>query len=342
MAAIVRLRALVLAIVVLGIGAGVALWIAGGSEPSQQVVAEPTPMPTAPATPALPPNILGGRVGLHAIPVPGPRAEDLIILETIASSGGTQGQLIIWRTDGELKTQLFPAVSMQGPTNERFSEVNSAIISGLQQTLDGKRELGIVYDASAYGSGSPSSSFVLFRLEGDRWRMVWNPGPGWRSAHGRVEFPQGDLSQLMVRSDSAFGHDPLSGVLFEANAGPHRQFVDTWVREGDGYVRQSAETVPSAYATLVEFLYALGTGDDSGARALVTDASLLDRARSLGLDAAMGKNWNIHCDDWAHCLEEGPIGFDPQAGRGEPNALTSFVERNGRWLISDIREQPSP
>jgi hypothetical protein len=187
--------------------------------------------------------------------------------------------------------------------------------------------------------------FVLLRLEGDQWQIVWNAGdhlPDWRFSHGRVEFPQSDLSQLIVRSDSAFGRDPLSGVLVEANSGPHRAFVDTWERHDDSYVRTSSATVPSAYATLVEFLYALGTGDDSGARALVTDASLVTRAKSAGLDGAIGKNWLISCGSPDCGIQEGPIGFDPQRYHGEPNALVSFVKQNGRWLISDIQNEPSP
>jgi hypothetical protein len=335
MAALIRLRVLVLAIIVLGAAAGVALALTGESGPPKEAVSEPTVEPTATAESVPTPFVDLAPTGVHAHEVTGPTPDDLIILETFEGDGRTLGQAIIWRTNGELKTQ-FP-----GP----FQDVNSAIIDGVQQRSGDRRELGIVYDASAYGSGSPTAMFVLLRLEGDQWRIVWNAADhlaDWRSAHGRVEFPQGDLSQLIVRSDSAFGHDSLSGVLFEANAGPHRGFVDTWVREGDGYVRQSAETVPSAYATLAEFLYALGTGDDAGARALVADAALVGTARSLGLDGAIGKNWLIHCDDWTHCLEEGPIGFDPQGGRGEPNALVSFVEQNGQWLISNIQNEPPP
>jgi hypothetical protein len=346
-AALYRLRLLVAVVVVLVAGTVATLLLVGGSTPTEQLRGQETAtVPAASATtvpaPVLPPNILGGPVGLHAIPVPGPRAEDLIILETIAESGGTQGQLIIWRADGGLKTQLFPAAAETGrPPPGPFQDPNSAIITGMQQRGGDRRELGIVYDATAYGSGSPTSMFVLLRLEGDQWRIVWSAAdhtPDWRSSHGRVEFPQSDLSQLVVRSDSAFGRDPLSGVLFEANAGPHRAFVDTWARQGDSYVRTSAETVPSAYATLVEFLYGLGTGDDSGARALVTDASLVTRARELSLDAYAGKNWIIGCANSVDCgIQAGPISF--YAG---PLVVILFVEQSGQWLISDIQNEPSP
>jgi len=338
----------VTAIIVLGVAAGVALWIAPSSQPAREAAAQPTAVPTGPPAtatqsppPFVPQNIFGGRVGLRALPVPGPRPEDLIILETIAP-GYTEGQLIIWRTNGELKTQLFPSVSSQRQFPGLLQDVNSAIIDGMQQRSGDRRELGVVYDATAYGSGSPTSMFVLLRLEGDQWRIVWAAAdhtPDWRSSHGRVEFPAADLSELVVRSDSWIdGTDALSDVFHEANSGPHRYFVDTWMREGDSYIRTGAETVPSAYATLVEFMYALGTGDDSGARALVTDASLLDRARSLGLDGAIGKNWLIACKDSLDCgVHAGPIGFH----QGPPVQIY-FEQRDGAYLISDITSSPSP
>jgi hypothetical protein len=332
MAAFVRLRALVAAIIVLGVAAGVALWFAPASPPPKEAASEPTVAPTATVESVPTPFVDLAPTGLHAREVTGPMPDDLIVLETFEGDGRTLGQAIIWRTNGELKTQ-FP-----GP----FQDADSAIIDGVQQRSGDRRELGIVYDATAYGSGSPTAMFVLLRLEGGQWRIVWNAADhlaDWRSSHGRVEFPQGDLSELIVRSDSAFVRDdPLSGVLFEANAGPHRGFVDTWVREGDGYVRQSAQTVPSAYATLVEFLYALGTGDDPGARALVTDAALVDTARSLGLDGALGKNWNISCDSGDCGVQTGPIGFYGNA----PKAEVFFEQRAGRYLISEIRERSAP
>jgi hypothetical protein len=252
-------------------------------------------------------------------------------------------QTITWLAGGKKMTQLFPAApETSRPPPGPFDDVNSAIIDGVQQLSGGRRELGIVYDATAYGSGSPTAMFVLLRLEGDQWRIVWDSADhiaDWRSSHGRVEFPQGDLSELIVRSDSAFVRDdPLSGVLFEANAGPHRAFVDTWVRLGDGYTLASAVTAPSAYATLVQFLYALGTGGDATARALVTDAALVDRARSAGLGDANAKNWLIACHDSPDCgVATGPITFY----QGPPVKI-SFVEQHRQWLISEITSNSGP
>ncbi len=276
--------------------------------------------------------------------VPGQSDDDQIMLQTVVDSIRrlTSEQVIAWKDGGEEHAEHFPSVSPLAKGYQNFRGENSSVISGVQQSRDGKREVGIVYDATAYGSGSPTAHFALLRLEGAAWKLIWDveQAPNWRGSHGRIEFPSGDLSQLVVYSDSwSEGADDLSGVIFEANSGPHRSFVDTWVRQGDGYMRESAKTLASAYATLVEFLYALGTGDDVGAGALVTDASLVEKARAAGLDGWAGKNWLIACPIGDCGVQAGPIGFDPQHYHGEPNALVSFVERNGQWLISSIDSQ---
>jgi hypothetical protein len=275
---------------------------------------------------------------ITSIEVPGQDPEDLITLQTVSGVQGTTEHVIAWRAGGQLKTQHLPAVRSEVPPPGPLQGVDSVIIAGVQQRSGDRRDLGIVYDATAYGSGSPTAMFALLRLEDDQWRGVWSAvdhTSEWRSSHGRVEFPQSDLSQLVVRSDSAFGRDPLSGVLFEANAGPHRSFVDTWARQGDSYVRTSAETVPSAYATLVEFMYDLAQHDDVHAAMLTTEPALVSRARELGLDSYAGKNWSVGCADCN--LQTGPISFY----QGPP-AVISFMEQGGQWLITDITDGASP
>jgi hypothetical protein len=285
------------------------------------------------------------------VEVPGRAPEDLIALGTVADpvGTGTMEQTITWLAGGKKMTQHIPrdpspliARDGRGSLMERFDGVDSSVISGVQQTQDGKRELGIVYDATAYGSGSPTAHFVLLRLEGDAWQIVWDvqQSASWRGSHGRIEFPNGDLSELVVRSDDfSEGSDALSAVIFEANAGPHRAFVDTWARLGNGYTLASAVTVPSAYATLVEFLYALGTGGDATARALVTDAALVDEARREGLGGWAGKNWGIACPVGDCGVQAGPIGFDPQRYHG---AERGHLVRRTTSSVVDQRYQEQP
>jgi hypothetical protein len=310
--------------------------------PTQQLSATPT-------VPQSPPS--GAGVSGTTVEVPGLTSDDTIVLRTVTVSAGgpTKEHIITWRDAGGEETQHVPVKPSPAPTARQgmgalagpFDGIDSAIYFGLQQEHDGKRELGVVYDATAYGSGSPTAHFALLRLDGDSWRVIWDVAQGdvWRGSHGRIEFPNGDLSELVVRSDDfSEGADELSGVIFEANAGPHRGFIDTWERRGDKYVRESAETVPSAYATLVEFMYDLAHDDDNQAAELVADPSLVEKGRSVGLGDWKGKGWLIACPVGDCGIGSGPISFDPRRSQGDPNAVISFVERNGQWLISDISQ----
>lgn len=352
---------LVAFIVALVVGGAVLVCVAPESAPEAEVSGPPTaistpitpphlrtpvPLPT-PTAPFVPWNLLRKPDGqIFAAVAQGQGLNDSVLVVTLASPGQTAAHAIVWRDDGRLRSQLIPVTAEPGAAGgRRFATPSSAVIHAVHQTRDGQRELGIVYDATAYGSGSPTARFVLLRLEDEEWRVVWDAGdvPDWRGSHGRVEFPQDDLSELVVRSDSwSEGGDALSGVTHESNPGPHRYFVDTWVREGDRYIRTSAETVPSPYATLVEFLYALGTNDEARAQRQVTDAALVERARSFGLDGALGQHWLITCANGIECGKTESIRFDPQQTQGEPQAVVFFEEQDGRWLISDIQPDEGP
>ncbi len=352
MVALARLWVLVAAIAVLCAAAGIALvFLSRGSSKDMRETVQST-VAAPPATAALlpsrtplaayyPSDLLRSEYGhIFAAAAAGAATGEQILVVTLAGLVGTTSQVIVWQDGSETKTQVLPLSETAGQVSGGFLSRNSAVIQAVGRRREGRRELGIVYDATAYGSGSPTAHFALLRLEGETWQIIWDVdgAAAWRGSHGRVEFPKADLSELVVHADSfSEGHDELAGVLFEANAGPHRQFVDTWVRDGDAYVRQSAETVPSVYATLVAFLYALATGDDAEAQALVTDAALLDRARSRGLDGAIGKHWMISCDRPDCGLGAGPIGF--YAG---PAVTISFEEHDGAWLISDIADVQAP
>jgi hypothetical protein len=88
----------------------------------------------------------------------------------------------------------------------------------------------------------------------------------------------------------------------------------------------------------VEFLYRLGSGDDSAALPLVTDISLIAKARDFGLVHNPGDSeWYWYCTD-SKGRPVGPfVGFpcilQPSDGSGY---RFTFVESSGDWLISAI------
>ncbi len=326
--------------------AGVLLRFAPESTPDVGVSRSPTAGPVLSArTPSprtdfsanLSPGVKIGR-GVAAVVAQG-QGESKFINQVVVVTGPGGGQhTILWNEDYEGRVQMLAPIEDTLPRT--LHSVDSVVTHALLgQTGEARRELGIVYDATAFGSGSPTARFALLRLEEGEWQLLWDSGADeeWRGSHGRVEFPQGDLSEMVVRSDSwVDGYDELSNVLHESNSGPHRYFVDTWVRSGDGYVRSSAETVPAPYATLVEFLYALGRGDDTAAREQVTQAELVARARSFGMDGD-SRHWLITCPYGQECGIDEPIRFDPSQYHGEPAVAVFFEEREGQWLISDIQ-----
>lgn len=337
MAVAARLRFLVAALVVLVIAAVVALAVGPGPAAKRAVVAQPTVettpsaiVPTPLPTPAVAQDILSAQANAYAIGVPGAEDEDLIVLQTLVWQGRTQGHLISWRNANELKMQLLPAIAEPTPTRGHFQDPSSVIRYGVQRTSAGRRELGVVYSAS--GGCCPGSAFVLLRLEGDQWRTLWDAAdhlPDWRGENGQIGFPRGDLSEVIVRGDSRF-----TGVFASGRPG-HYFSVDTWMREGDGYVRQSAVTVPTPYATLVDFVAALRANDQEGALRLVTDKDLVERAREIGLPGPADMPLGVICDNESACGKTEPLAFNFGL-----SVAVSFVEQNGQWLISDITKTP--
>ncbi len=275
--------------------------------------------------------------GVAAVIAEGAKGLEPVVVVTLAPN--LTQHTVIWKQDGESRSQLLTPQDNGEATG--LLALNTVVWHAIRGTApDGRRELGIVYDASAFGSLSPTARLALLRLEGDQWRIIWDSDETdeWRGSHGDVQFPNGDLSELVVRSDSSGGgYDELSPVLHESNSGPHRYFVDTWVRDGDTYRRTQAETVPAPYATLVEFMYALSIGDEFTARDWVTERDLLAAARDLGLDDGPTKHWLITCHNGIDCGKEEPITFDPRSEHGEPRAAIFFEELDGQWLISDIK-----
>jgi hypothetical protein len=340
MATVARLRFLVAALVVLVIAAVVALVVSPGSAAKREAAAQPTattiatrspqfatPLPT----PVVAQDILPAQANAYAIGIPGPEADDLIILQTLVWQGATQGHLVFWRTTNELKMQVFPAAAGVDPARGHFQDTSSVIRYGVQQISVGRRELGIVYGPT--GGCCPASAFVLLRLEGDQWRMLWDAAdhtPDWRGENGQVEFPHGDLSQFIVRGAST------SVVVLASGRSGDVYFVDTWVREGDQYVRQRAQTGPTPYATLVDFITALRANDDEGALQLVSVKNLVERARQLGLPGPADMPFGVTCDDDLECGKTAPL----VSNMALPSVAVSFVEQNGQWLISDITKTP--
>lgn len=211
--------------------------------------------------------------------------------------------------------------------------IDDAFIAARQQISERGHELGIVYDANAHGS-APYSNYSLWRWEAGAWMKIWSPlsAPGeWRGIHGSIAFPGPGLDTMVATSSSWGGEDEKSQIFHESNPGPHRWFQDTWVREGDSYTLTESTTLPSAYNTLVEFIYGLRHGDEAHLQTLVIDPGLVEQAKGLGLENIPNGILLTNLDD-PSIERTGPLAFEWQ----NQMVIFSFTQHGEAWMISEI------
>lgn len=244
-----------------------------------------------------------------------------------------------------------------GPSGQPLSHKEIAFGDAVSETRLVGDELGVSF--SVIGASTVTPDFVLLRQEEGGWRVVWplppeEPTPWrelWITADRDVSFAANDLSLIRTEGSSwgvAFGEeDPF----FECHACPHRYFEILWEKQGDLYVpkvtlppdapyydRLWEVTRPSFYASLFEFLRRLRAGDEAGAAELVADPSVIDQAKTLGLDDPTRSFISDFPDMPAHGMifvfSENDEDFLPQY-EASFQLLTAEQEH---WLIDGIRQ----
>lgn len=158
----------------------------------------------------------------------------------------------------------------------------------------GQDEFGVSY-ATLGNDQAIRVHFLLATRAEAGWQVAW-PGDeeaGWwfNATNGALSVSD-DLDRLVVE-----GEAPHSTLAFqEQDTTPHRRFRVEWVRDGDSYRQAPPESgyssrqewlwvvaVPSAYATLVEFVEQMQLGQEDDAADLVADPDVLDAAQALEL-----------------------------------------------------------
>lgn len=278
---------------------------------------------------------VAGNAGIELLAVDlGPAAAG-----TSSPAQGFWAHVLFW-WDGPGQDKFHAQVFYSADAAEHGLDENCAI-GEVQVTSgpEGKPEAVLIYDAAALGSGSPRPVLYLLRLGGGRWRILWRSpeGPTWRAGHGAIRFTSSDLSEFTLEGDSWLLGDGKDNIFHEANAGPHRIFLDTWKREGDAYRRVNARTLPSAYATLVELIYNLSTGREGEAAKLVTDPDLLDWARALVLNQEpLGEGWQLDLSAPGPSPEKrGPLTVTSGPAAG---VTVTFQEKDGRFLVAGFKK----
>ena len=189
----------------------------------------------------------------------------------------------------------------------------------------------------AYCGSAPYLSLILLGMADDEWSVLWDAEDSVMAklAHTKVGFLGEGINDLFVEGDSWFYPDERKGIFHESNPGPHRSFRQKWMLQGDRYVLFEHTVQPSAYNALVEFIYHLSIGDDSGATALLADPSLLSKAWALGLaQDPLGKGWLTNLDSQTVCC--GPIHIV----EGPPQGVAVFFTQYDQgWLISGLEAE---
>lgn len=283
----------------------------------------------------------GGRLAVNAVVpennFPGRAAPRVLLVDWAVRPqppAWFQAHGVYWWTDGLLHAE----VQLYSVDADRhgFGQYDALI-----QARQMGNQVAVIYDTAAFGSGSPRPVLCLWRLDRDGWEILWRSDAvsGWRNSHGNICFTGPGLDEFTLESDSWLADDGKDNIFHEANAGPHRQFMDTWTLRNDGYELKKSRTLPSAYNTLVELVYALSTGRTAAAKKLVTDGELVERAKRLGLvQEPFGQGWMLSFDD-PQALQSGPLTITDGPATG---VRVTFTQRDGRWLISGLGEPKEP
>jgi hypothetical protein len=206
--------------------------------------------------------------------------------------------------------------------------------SARQAIVDGVDSVGVIF-SDIYGSAA-EESYVLFSLDNETWSAKWTARVPEviGLAHTHVDFQGKSIDTLRVFGDSWQRGDTKSDMFFESNPGPHRYFEQMWMRQGYKYVMLAESATPSAYNTLVEFVYALSTDDVATADSLVNDPSLIEVAKGLGLvQDPPGQRWTAWCPSPGEDNEPPCKIVLPDSS----GARVEMVSAGGDWLISGIQ-----
>jgi hypothetical protein len=256
-----------------------------------------------------------------------------VVLIDVTTPFAVAAALVAWYENGSWSVQLLDHVLTLDARLHPQSLQNEPRTSSARVVVGDQTRLGVIHSENAMGSGAHEGYLLLELIDG-RWVASWDSNRTVirELSHTKIEFEGPGVDTFHVKGASWYLKDQKARTFVEGNPGPHRWFEQTWVREGDEYRMQSGRVIPSPYNTLVEFVYALSTADDQTATSLVTDMSLLDRARVLGLvQDPPGQRWTAWCGQSRE--EEPPCTV---IRTDDSSARVDMVSSGESWLVSGI------
>jgi len=293
--------------------------------------------------------------GPGKVPVLGVDGEVPVILADVPSTV-SNGQFIAWWETDRWSTQHLGPLP-DGGLGYRLVDNRTMLASNMRPVESSARELaepsgvrlGVIHGVGTGTSGG-DNSFMVLGLEEGSWQILWDAQRQReisRLSHVGVEFGGAGLDQIEVIGSSWFLEDPLSRTFYESNSGPHRWLEQTWVRDSDGYSLVSERPIPSAYNTLVEFVYQLRSGEDVAAKAFLNSPDLLQTARDLGLAEPFPVDPEDRWYGW--CTDNNPPPVHPRPEeppchiefKDGSRLVVEMVASGLDWLISAIEPCPA-
>lgn len=201
-------------------------------------------------------------------------------------------------------------------------------------------ELGVSY--MTMGSDQALHAHYVVGIKSEMgWQVMWlsdEQPDWWFNARNATISVAPYLSRLTVTGEA----ENSTLVFREEGIVPRRTFRVEWLREKEHYklsppagIRQDRQNwvwrsaIPSAYATLVEFVERVRLRDTQGAEQLVSDPSIVTEASSFGLHLL-----EVQYTVTAH--DEGSITFHSQQGAFVATFRRPATEGEP-WLIVGLR-----
>ena len=206
--------------------------------------------------------------------------------------------------------QLLQVATRPDPTGSPEAWGQVAVLFA-RRTAAGREPLVMVWDAP----------------NGETWAPSQTLGSDSLGGVGTVQI-QVETDTSLVLTARTFRGMPR---FEECATCPHVYSLHRFRWGSGGFTRIEDREVPSPYSTFVQFILALGVGDQEAAGRLVTDPALLDQARLFELAALPKGMWRA-----APATDEsaGTMVFF----RGQQEAYqVSFEPRGDTWLISSLR-----
>lgn len=264
-------------------------------------------------------------------------AMPLTFVAPIVTRGETRpyAPCVCWPSDGAAHCQCWPQDSLLGAL--LLNQPTQARVVTTSRTT----EMGLI---SGPVGNSGEHSYLLLRLEGAAWSIVWHSAEDetrfrWLTdLGGGVRFLDAGLDCLEVRG--RLPNDvPVARFFLEWRFSVWQEYVSVWQRRGDTYVRISGEIVESPMKALSEFMMALTRGDAGAAARRTSNQAVLGEAAAIGLDRLLPQHWAAvrdQLDDGALLLRE----LGNEAGVA-PVYRVVLRKPHDLWLVAAVERLPT-